>query len=106
MALEYKTGNVVWTHELGNKGPGNLISGLLTTAGDVLFGGDSTGNFLAMAPGSGKTLWHANVDQFITNAPMTYVLDGRQYILVAAVDTMFAFTLPNPPVRAGAGPAR
>jgi acido-empty-quinoprotein group A len=95
MALDYRTGRVVWTHELGNKGPGNLISGLLTTAGDVLFSGDSTGNFLAMAPSSGKTLWHANVDQFITNAPMTYLLDGRQYVLVAAVDSFFAFTLPR-----------
>jgi acido-empty-quinoprotein group A len=106
MALDYKTGKVVWTHELGNKGPGNLISGLLTTAGDVLFSGDSTGNFLAMAPATGKTLWHANVDQFITNAPMTYVLDGRQYILVAAVDTFFAFTLPASPGQGGAAPRR
>ena len=102
MALDYKTGKVVWTHELGNQGPGNLISGLLTTAGDVLFGGDSTGNFLAMAPATGKTLWHANIDQFVTNAPMTYELDGRQYVLVAGVDTFYAFTLPPPPARGGA----
>ena len=95
MAIDYKTGKVVWTHELGNKGTGNLISGLLTTAGGVLFGGDSVGNFLAMDPATGKTLWHVNVDQFVTNAPMTYELDGRQYVLVAANDTFFAFALPN-----------
>jgi len=95
MAIDYKTGKVVWTHELGDKGTGNLISGLLTTAGGVLFGGDSMGNFLAMDPRTGKTLWHVNVDQFVTNAPMTYELDGRQYVLVAANDTLFAFTLPN-----------
>jgi len=95
MAIDYKTGKVVWTHELGDKGTGNLISGLLTTAGGVLFGGDSVGNFLAMDPATGKTLWHVNVDQFVTNAPMTYELDGRQYVLVAANDTFFAFTLPN-----------
>jgi acido-empty-quinoprotein group A len=95
LAINYQTGKVVWMHELGNKGTGNLISGLLTTAGDVLFGGDSQGNFLAMEPATGKTLWHTNVDQFITNAPMTYELDGRQYVLVAANDTFFAFTLPE-----------
>lgn len=95
MAIDYKTGKVVWTHELGDKGTGNLISGLLTTEGNLLFGGDSVGNFLAMDPATGRTLWHTNVDQFITNAPMTYELDGRQYVLVAANDTFFAFTLPN-----------
>jgi hypothetical protein len=36
-----------------------------------------------------------NLDQFVTNAPMTYVLDGRQYILVAANDQLYAFALPR-----------
>ena len=67
MAIDYKTGKVVWSHELGDKS-GVLISGLLTTAGDLLFGGDSFGNFLAMDPATGKTLWHVNLGQFVTNA--------------------------------------
>jgi alcohol dehydrogenase (cytochrome c) len=53
-AIDYRTGDVVWRYELGDKGTGNLISGLLTTAGDLLFGGDSYGNFLAMDPGTGS----------------------------------------------------
>jgi alcohol dehydrogenase (cytochrome c) len=48
-----------------------------------------------MHPGTGKTLWHVNVDQFVTNPPMTYMLDGRQHVLVAANDTFFAFALPR-----------
>jgi len=94
MAIDYKTGKVVWTHELGDKS-GNLISGLLSTEGDLLFGGDTSGNFLAMDPATGKTLWHTNLDEFVTNAPITYELDGRQYVLVAAKDAWFAFTLPR-----------
>ena len=95
-AIDYKTGQVVWSHELGDKSS-VLISGLLSTDGDVLFGGDSVGNFMAFDPGSGRTLWHVNLDQFVTNAPMTYQLDGSQYILVACNDTLYAFKLPYQP---------
>ncbi len=93
-AIDYKTGKVIWTHELGDKS-GVLISGLLTTEGDLLFGADSLGNFLAVDPDSGKTLWHVYLDQFVTNAPMTYELDERQYVVVAANDTLYAFALPR-----------
>ncbi len=86
---------MAWRYELGDKGTGNLISGLLTTAGDLLFGGDSYGNFLAIDPGTGQTLWHVGVDQMVTNPPMTYELNGRQFVLVAANDTFFAFALPQ-----------
>jgi alcohol dehydrogenase (cytochrome c) len=94
MAIDYKTGKVVWGHELGDKS-GNLISGLLSTEGGLLFGGDTVGNFLAMDPATGKTLWHTHLDEFVTNAPITYELDGRQYLLAAAKDAWFAFTLPS-----------
>jgi alcohol dehydrogenase (cytochrome c) len=96
-AIDYKTGRVVWSHELGDKSA-VLISGLLNTAGGLLFGGDSVGNFIAMDPGSGRTLWHTNLGQFVTNAAMTYRLYGRQYVLVAANDCWFAFALPEPRV--------
>lgn len=97
MAIDYKTGKVVWSHELGDKSA-VLISGLLSTAGNLLFGGDSQGNFLAMDPATGKTLWHTNFGQFVTNSAMTYELFGRQYVLVAANDIWYAFTLPQPRV--------
>lgn len=94
VAIDYKTGKVQWTHELGNQSA-VLISGLLTTEGGLIFSGDSVGNFLAMDPATGKTLWHVGLGQFITNAPITYELDGRQYILVAANDSFYAFALPE-----------
>jgi len=64
----------------------------LTTAGKLLFAGDVSGNLIAFDPASGKILWHSYTGQ-VTNAPETYTIDGRQYILVAAGDTLYAFTL-------------
>jgi alcohol dehydrogenase (cytochrome c) len=91
VAIDYKTGRTVWNHEYPNAGGPNL-SGLLTTAGRLLFGGDNAGNLIAFDPANGKILWHSRIGQ-ISNAPETYMLDGHQYLLVAAGDTLFAFTL-------------
>ena len=68
------------------------LPGLLTTAGKLLFGGDCPGNFVAFDPANGKPLWHSQIGQ-VTNAPETYMVDGRQYMLVAAGDTLYSFTL-------------
>ena len=65
---------------------------MLTTAGSVLFTGDGSGNFVAFDATNGKPLWHTRIGN-ITNAPQTYMLDGKQYVLVAVGDTLYAFTL-------------
>jgi alcohol dehydrogenase (cytochrome c) len=68
------------------------ISGLLTTAGKLLFSGDLAGNLVAYDPSNGTPLWHARVGD-VSNAPESYLLDGRQYVLIAVGDSLFAFTL-------------
>jgi alcohol dehydrogenase (cytochrome c) len=90
--LDYKTGKVVWNHELGE---GEGITGILTTAGHLLFNGDTAGNLLALDPATGKTLWHLNVGGEIVASPMTYQLDGRQYLIVPVQDVVYAFALPE-----------
>ena len=90
-AIDYRTGSIMWDHSTG---PG-AISGLLTTAGKVLFGGDGSGNALALDPCTGKTLWHVNLSEIMFNGPITYELDGRQYLLLAAGGKLFAFALPE-----------
>ena len=67
-------------------------SGLLTTAGKLVFGGDNGGNFVAWDAVTGTPIWHTHIGD-VTNPPMTYMLDGRQYILVATTDTLYAFAL-------------
>jgi acido-empty-quinoprotein group A len=90
-AIDCKSGKVVWDHPTG---PG-AISGLLTTAGKLLFGGDAFGNALALDPLTGQTLWHVNLNEMMFNGPITYELDGRQYVLLAGGGKLFAFVLPE-----------
>jgi len=91
-ALDYRTGKVVWNHEIGD---GESISGILTTAGHLLFSADNSGNLLALDPATGKTLWHLNAGGHLDASPMTYELDGRQYIIFAVQDVLYAFALPQ-----------
>ena len=90
-ALDYRTGKVVWNHELGD---GTSIAGILTTAGRLLFTADNSGNLLALDPATGRTLWHLNAGGEMLASPMTYQLDGRQYIVIAVQDVLYALTLP------------
>ncbi len=90
-ALDYRTGKVVWNHELGD---GESIAGILTTAGHLLFSADNSGNLLALDPATGKTLWHLNMGGKLDASPMTYQLDGRQYVIFAVQDILYAFSLP------------
>jgi alcohol dehydrogenase (cytochrome c) len=72
-------------------------TGLLTTAGQLLFAGDNSGHVLAMNSATGKTLWHATVGANQTNGAITYALDGKQYVVVGAGDSLYAYTLGTSP---------
>lgn len=65
---------------------------MLATAGKLVFAGDAGGNIVAHDAATGKPLWHSRIGN-VTNPPQTYMLDGRQYLLVATGDTLYAFTL-------------
>jgi alcohol dehydrogenase (cytochrome c) len=92
-AIDYKTGKIAWQHKFRTIANTGLATGLLTTAGDLLFAGDVSGNFIAFDPVKGVPLWHSQLGQVPSNAAQTYTIDGRQQVLVAAGDTLFAFTL-------------
>jgi alcohol dehydrogenase (cytochrome c) len=88
MAIDYKTGKAVWRDEFPS---GGGATGLLSTAGKLLFAGNG-GNIIAFDAATAKPLWHSRVGP-VSNAPETYMLDGHQYLLVVSGDTLFAFTL-------------
>ena len=67
-------------------------AGLLATAGGLLFAADGSGNFMALDSRDGKPLWHTRIGN-ASNAPETYLVDGRQDVLIAVGDTLYAFTL-------------
>jgi alcohol dehydrogenase (cytochrome c) len=91
-AIDYKTGKTVWKHAYPTLG-GGLGAGMLTTAGRLLFAGDVAGNIVAYDAANGKPLWHAFLGNVVSNAPETYALDGHQYVLVGAGDTLYSFML-------------
>jgi alcohol dehydrogenase (cytochrome c) len=90
-ALDYRTGKVVWNHELGD---GESLAGILTTAGHLLFSADNSGDLLALDPATGKTLWHLNAGGRMAASPMTYELDGRQFLIIPVQDILYSFALP------------
>ena len=92
LALDYRTGKPRWQRDAGDAGD---WSGVLTTAGHVLFTGDASGNVLALDPASGSVLWHTRGGGNVNNGPMTYMMNGRQYMVVGVADTLFAFSLPD-----------
>jgi alcohol dehydrogenase (cytochrome c) len=93
-AIDYKTGKTVWKHKFRTAvGDGRGGPGLLATAGRLLFGGDVSGNFVAFDPATGKPLWHSRLAANVSNAPQTYLVGGKQHVLVAAGDTLYAFSL-------------
>ncbi len=92
MAIDYKTGKVAWRHLQPSANRDGSNTGLTTTAGKLLFGSDANGNLVAYDPATGNPLWHTHLGQ-VSNAVETYMLDGRQYILVASGDSLYAFAL-------------
>ena len=80
----------VWRHAWPPGGGGG--AGVLATAGGVVFTGDGSGNFVAFDAADGALLWHTRIGN-ITNAPETYALDDRQYVLVAVENRLFAFVM-------------
>lgn len=69
-----------WRVTLG--GPWN--GGVLATAGGLVFQGNAMGNFVAYDSASGKNLWSFEAQTGVVAAPMTYSINGEQYVAVLA----------------------
>ena len=102
-AIDIQTGKTAW--EIPDIGGGILASGLMATAGGLIFYGDGSGAFVAADATNGKLLWHFNTGQSWKAGPMTYLVDGNQYIGMAAGSTIMAFALtPLPETQAAPAP--
>ena len=89
MALDPRTGEKKWKFEMTDV----TGSGLLTTATDLLFGGGREGYFHAFDARSGALLWKVSLGGQVDSGPMSYQVDGKQYITVAAGHALFTFAL-------------
>jgi alcohol dehydrogenase (cytochrome c) len=90
-AIDYTTGRIAWSHKWADSS--SVRSGLLTTAGNLVFAGDASSNFVAFDATKGVPIWHERLNTSITNGPMTYRLDSVQYVVVGAGDRLYAFAL-------------
>ncbi len=68
-------------------------SGLLSTAGNVLFSGSREGFFYALDAKTGRPLWKRYLGGQIAASPITYSVDGKQYVAIASGSGLFAFTV-------------
>ncbi len=96
MAIDPLTGRHVWEHRYPNlTSPGSTVGpGLLSTAGNLLFTGDDQANLIGYRANDGAILWHYKASANQSNGPISYMLDGRQYVVLAAGDTLYALALP------------
>jgi len=88
-AIEATTGNVKW--EFKEQMSSN--SGLLTTATGLLFTGTRDGYFYVLDAVTGKSLWSFQTGGAINGSPVTYLVDGKQYVAIAAGAGLFTFAL-------------
>ncbi len=90
-ALDPATGERKWEFRLLSPS----TAGLLTTASGLLFGGDADGNLLALDSRTGKLVWRYQMGSPLHGtSPTTYMIDGRQHLLVPAGTTLTAWALP------------
>ena len=93
LALSLADGKPVWRYP--QMGQGNSWGGTLTTAGGLVFFGDDSQSFEAIDATTGRPLWHFNTGQSFLASPMTYAVDGVQYVAIAAQSDIFSFALPH-----------
>jgi alcohol dehydrogenase (cytochrome c) len=93
-ALDPQTGEMRW--ELPQEGPANTWGGVLSTAGGIVFFGNDNGSFSAADAKTGRQLWSFDANQGWKASPMTYSVEGTQYVAVAGGPNVLVFALhPN-----------
>jgi alcohol dehydrogenase (cytochrome c) len=90
-AIDPKTGERKWDFKMVNY----TESGVLSTAGGLVFGGGMDGDFVALDAMTGKPLWHVYLGGANASGPISYAVNGKQYIIGTGADTMYAFALPD-----------
>ncbi len=99
-AISAETGETVWLHEQRA-----ATMSLVTTGGGLVFGGDNSGRFKAWDQETGEVLWEINLGSAVTSFPISYAVDGRQYVAVGTgtASTASLFGRLTPEIRPSAG---
>ena len=84
-AISAETGKTLWKHE---QRAGTLS--LAATAGGLVFGGDANGRFKALDDRTGEVLWEVNLGAPVSGFPVTFAVDGKQYVAVGTGPSLVA----------------
>jgi alcohol dehydrogenase (cytochrome c) len=93
LAYSIPDGTLMWRYP--QVGKGTSCGGTLVTAGGLVFFGDDTGSFAAVDARTGHPLWEFNTGQTLRASPMSYEVDGVQYVAIAAGSDIISFSLPH-----------
>jgi alcohol dehydrogenase (cytochrome c) len=99
-AISAETGQTAWVHEQRT-----ATMSLMTTGGGLVFGGDVNGRFRAFDQDTGETLWEINLGSPVTGFPISFGVDGRQYVAVStgSAATASGFIRLTPEISPSAG---
>ena len=90
VAMDPKTSERKWSFRLSAPNP---EGGILTTASNLLFAGGRDGQFVALDARDGKLLWETNLGPSVSAGPMTYMVNGKQYVSIQCGNALYTFTL-------------
>ena len=88
-AISPQTGDLEWEYPVQPRS----TAGVLSTAGDLVFSGTIDGFFFALDANTGEERWHINLGSRVHAGPMSYMVDGRQYVAIAAGNVLFTFAV-------------
>jgi alcohol dehydrogenase (cytochrome c) len=91
VAIDPQTGDKKWEYKMVDY----TESGVLTTASDLVFAGGREGNFFALDAHDGRCLWKVGLSGTVSSGPITYLVDGKQYVAVVSDGALFAFGQPD-----------
>jgi alcohol dehydrogenase (cytochrome c) len=91
-AIDPETGETKWEYKISR---GSLSAGVLATSGNLVFASTAEGNLLALNARTGAMLWRFQAGAAITASPMSYAVDGKQFVAVTAASVLYSFALPE-----------
>jgi PQQ-dependent dehydrogenase (methanol/ethanol family) len=91
-AIDPEDGSTKWEYKIARS---SLAAGVLATAGNVVFAATGEGNLIALDARTGAALWHFSTGGTIAASPMSYAVDGKQFVTISAGNTLYSFALPE-----------
>ena len=92
MAIDPETGAVKWRYKIAQA---SLGSGVLATGGGLVFAATGDGNLIALDSRTGAPMWHFQTGARIGASPMSYSVEGRQFVAISAGSVLYSFALPR-----------